>query len=1288
MAQISAILSVLVDANTKAATAKLTEFDRQFELTRAKTRQALEAKLGGRLDPVAFDRYNAALDRTQRRVRDRAAFQAALGGNFSPAGFNAYQRQLDRSEHSTKQTASRMGSAFLGVGKAIAAAGAAYVGFSAAKSAIEFTTELTFAASKLSAQTGMDIQTASAWIESMKVRNVQSNALAMGMITLERNIRNAANGSKTATLAFTQLGVPVKDLKSQNLQATILQIADAFQKSANPTERAAEAQQLFGRNAKVLIPVLAAGAQGVRDMIGTAEKYGAVLPKNIKQFREAHEAQMKLNLAMDGLKISFTQAVLPYLIKGANALLAFIVQMREGKGVGGDFAAVMKVIFGAVKVAVTLALDAVKGWIMAAHAAVEVWQSVEHAFGQATNTILGFVTGFLGGVKAVLDVASHIPFIGDKFRGMAHGVQGAIDTLNHLREGARTWGDQVPATIHLAVTKANQQFQLLKNEASQGTLSAQLTVIEHMDQLRAGTAKKLQAMLNDTTQKMGKLKAGIASGSKGAIDTASHNFMLLVENIGSAMGAGSIAVKTGTKLIGDALNAALRTFGSKPLALPTVGAMQTTAQAFQIAAGIGGGFARGGMVRSPGYFAGEEAPRHPEVILATNPAYRRRNVDLWAQAGGMLGVPGFQGGGVNFYGHPTNVTPAISRLIGAMEHQFPALAVTATTDGSHVPGSYHYRGQAVDMAADAGTMFAAANWVKSSGMYHSLAEGIHNPNLAVKFGHIFSGAGPFGAVWAGHANHIHLAVAGALGAFATALVQQIKAPLVKGGGTVGRLAQAALAKIAVGANRYLTSHTPSSLGGSFGATGPLVGGGGPVKSQLFRALSALGFNKVAIAGIFGNIAQESSFNPTVNAGGLFQFTPPIPGSAGSVAQQVGLMWSHGGAGIRGLMNQSGDPSTAALNFMNAFERPAAWAANIPNRIAQANAAYAAGYRRGGVFPFVGAFGRGGVAPGTGMALVHQGEAIVPAYQAGGVFGGQSVEQILGMPGLPRIPRFVHPPATVQAVYDVGQWTIHLLNWVKGQQTHATSLEGDLSTVQSYFTRGGATPTGDQLNELVRRTQAIFEIYSQMVVWAERVLERIRWVTWAVDWRVAWLKRQKQTADVRHEISVLQAMKASQVGLQTDAGDLLTSSVTSRRSTWLSLVDLQDQLKTLTTTAAPPPVTADQSALIALLTQQLQETQMGYAVSQAQYKVLSGFAPPFGGTFAGGGVVPGPIGAPRTIIAHGGEMVSQNATADVRVVLEDHRTRVFVNDVEQAIATVTRGMARRAGRGLPGAGGGG
>lgn len=61
------------------------------------------------------------------------------------------------------------------------------------------------------------------------------------------------------------------------------------------------------------------------------------------------------------------------------------------------------------------------------------------------------------------------------------------------------------------------------------------------------------------------------------------------------------------------------------------------------------GFYQGGMVDRPMYMVGEEAPKHPEYVLATNPAYRGRNLGLWRQAGHALGVPGFAEGGIPGY---------------------------------------------------------------------------------------------------------------------------------------------------------------------------------------------------------------------------------------------------------------------------------------------------------------------------------------------------------------------------------------------------------------------------------------------------------------------------------------------------------------------------------------------------------------------------------------------------------------------------------------------------------------
>ena len=67
---------------------------------------------------------------------------------------------------------------------------------------------------------------------------------------------------------------------------------------------------------------------------------------------------------------------------------------------------------------------------------------------------------------------------------------------------------------------------------------------------------------------------------------------------------------------------------------------------------------------------------------------------------------------------------------------------------------------------------------------------------------------------------------------------------------------------------------------------------------------------------------------------------------------------------------------------------------------------------------------------------------------------------------------------------------------------------------------------------------------------------------------------------------------------------------------------------------------------ALLEQLLKEANLRTAVAQAQYDVFRDLPLtfgnfPFGGFFQEGGTVPGPVGAPRMIVAHGGEEVISN-----------------------------------------------
>lgn len=77
-------------------------------------------------------------------------------------------------------------------------------------------------------------------------------------------------------------------------------------------------------------------------------------------------------------------------------------------------------------------------------------------------------------------------------------------------------------------------------------------------------------------------------------------------------------------------------------------------------------FATGGQVRRgtkltrPMIMMGEEAPRHPEFVIPTNPAYRGRALGLYGQLGSALGV-GYADGGV--IGHASGVLSDVGNAV-------------------------------------------------------------------------------------------------------------------------------------------------------------------------------------------------------------------------------------------------------------------------------------------------------------------------------------------------------------------------------------------------------------------------------------------------------------------------------------------------------------------------------------------------------------------------------------------------------------------------------------------------
>jgi hypothetical protein len=170
------------------------------------------------------------------------------------------------------------------------------------------------------------------------------------------------------------------------------------------------------------------------------------------------------------------------------------------------------------------------------------------------------------------------------------------------------------------------------------------------------------------------------------------------------------------------------------------------------------------------------------------------------------------------------------------------------------------------------------------------------------------------------------------------------------------------------------------------------------------------------------------------------------------------------------------------------------------------------------------------------------------------------------------------------------------------------------------------------------------------------------------------------------------------------GKFVKIDTTDQGAAYDQLTTIQGLANTLgadATIAATP--TVDETALAGYYQQLADQRGLELAVLTAQGLATAGMTPyssyqarpfgayqvlPYAGSFAAGGIVPGPIGQPAAAIVHGGEKITTpDVNNNVKVMLEDHRTRVFVDDVEYAMNMVNRRMSRTVARRLPGGGGG-
>lgn len=148
-----------------------------------------------------------------------------------------------------------------GIGASIASVGAAITAPLAI--AVNSFTSYGDQIEKAAVRTGLSIQSFAELAYAAEQSGASVEELDNAIGRMQANLVDAAEGTGDAVAAFERLGISAESLRGLTPEDQFLTIAERVGSIEDPTERAAVAMDVFGKAGRKLLPLLAAGAEGM-----------------------------------------------------------------------------------------------------------------------------------------------------------------------------------------------------------------------------------------------------------------------------------------------------------------------------------------------------------------------------------------------------------------------------------------------------------------------------------------------------------------------------------------------------------------------------------------------------------------------------------------------------------------------------------------------------------------------------------------------------------------------------------------------------------------------------------------------------------------------------------------------------------------------------------------------------------------------------------------------------------------------------------------------------------------
>ena len=242
-------------------------------------------------------------------------------GKGLSAGLNRAQGELRNFGATATRIFASVSRAFAAVGVSLSA-GALFAGLKNISGAFD---DL----AKSSQKVGFTVESLSKLKYAADLSGLSFEQLESGLKIFSRNLDEGRNGSRELQVALNRLGITAKDTNEQAL----LKIADTFQKLPDGAEKTAIAMRLFGRSGADLVPLLNAGAEGIRELYAQAERLGIVVSgQAAKAAEDFNDNMSRVGSTLSAVGISIANQILPTLGTLADDMAK---AATEGRGLSG-----------------------------------------------------------------------------------------------------------------------------------------------------------------------------------------------------------------------------------------------------------------------------------------------------------------------------------------------------------------------------------------------------------------------------------------------------------------------------------------------------------------------------------------------------------------------------------------------------------------------------------------------------------------------------------------------------------------------------------------------------------------------------------------------------------------------------------------------------------------------------------------------------------------------------------------------------------------------------------------